>query len=80
MKLCKDCKHYRKVNDVAHCYKHVYIEVDPIDGTKTEAGEKYCTNQRHRSLSLFERATNILIGEGGKDYCGPKGKYYEAVC
>lgn len=79
MKLCKDCKHFRQHPYANMCYKHVYTKVDPIDGTEVELGEKYCTTERSRNRSLFERAVRFLSGEGFQDYCGPKGKYYEAM-
>lgn len=79
MKLCKDCKHFKQHPYSNACTKHVYTKVDLVDGTKTELGETYCSTERSRNRSLFERAVNLMIGEGFQDYCGPKGKYYEPM-
>ncbi len=79
MKLCKDCKHFRQDPYANMCYKHVYIKVDPVDGTKSELGENYCSSERSRNLSFLDRLTSFLTGSGFQDYCGPKGKYYEAM-
>lgn len=79
MKYCKDCKHFRDHPYANTCIKHVYVKIDLVDGSESELGENYCVSERSRSLSLFERVFNFISGYGFQDYCGPKGKYYEAM-
>lgn len=79
MKLCKDCKYYRDHPYANTCAKHVYVKIDPIDGHKSELGENYCSSERSRTRPLFERVVNFMFGDGFQDYCGPKGKHYEAM-
>lgn len=66
MKLCINCKHYKKDAFTDKCYRKKQISL--INGKTKYVDELWCANERSPILEIYSKPPDI---------CGVSGRYFE---